>query len=795
MSAESELPEGDETPIIPPAWQPAALYDFEAQGDDPALDPLNATTEMVAESVALVPVATCGATPPATLATWLRWALSPHDSPHPSGLLIPGTHVWRGTVHLATTLHAWAYDTSGHPMAWKLERLRPHYETRTKEYDAWEAQIIESLEGRQKALRIGIYSALGVLALVLSVLLLLGAVTFMLLGVVAIVAAVSVAGRVATRGAEAAPEPVAEELDATHATAVAMGREELETALRLTGSPRVLGPEERVTIRSPQPRSDGWSVEIELPPGRMAKSVLRSRHELAGNLNTTEALVHLEPSAGTNRGFTLRRFTKDPFDVHARDADLLAVPRCSVWKPFPVGYTLEGEVVMAGIVNGAHWLFGGGTGSGKSKGAQLLGLAAAMDPSATAVIFDPQRSAGWTAFGRIFEVVSGTDDDSIRTMAEKADMLWREDMEKRSRIISKFAVDYPAQCPDDRLTKEMAENEALNCPFKLVVFEEAHSLFASSVRFRPYDDDDRRTCGQVMARAAQEMVTRARRLGYCVVAVTQKPSGKNVDTDIRDIFPSRSCGACKVPAMATMILGDGYQDAGMDPTALIEDLHAGWSYITGSGLRSPRSRPWVLQRYGYVDINQLRPKLRDIEKMRMEVRPELVFCNQPGQTASPVRSAPIEREDPMPGSPEHLANIEAVFQEGERELHSATILDRLRASDPGSYRWLTVSGMNAFLRRIDPGLRTANVWETDAQGSQKQAKGLRLSVVANAYDNRVRGADDSADDSSPSAARTRLRPMADQGADGRTATGGDGSDVANGPDSAEEGFSSGGPSA
>jgi hypothetical protein len=798
MPAESELPDGDETPIIPPAWQPAALYDFEAAGDDPALDPLDATSEIVADtrggSVALVPTATRGATRPATLATWLRWGLSPHDSPHPEGLLIPGTHAWRGATHLATTLHSWAYDTSEHPMAWKLERLRPHYETRTKEYDQWEAQIAESLQGRQKTLRVGGYVALGALALIAAVLLILGAVMFILLGVVALVAAISVAGRVAHRGVADVAEPVAEELDATTATAVAMGREELETALRLTGSPRVLGLEEHVTIKNPQPRSDGWSVEVEMPPGRMAKAVLRNRHELAGNLNTIEALVHLEPSAGTNRGFTLRRFTKDPFDAHARDADLLAVRRLSVWKAFPVGYTLEEEPVLAGIVNGAHWLFGGGTGSGKSKGAQLLCLAGTMDPSATGVIFDPQRSAAYTAFGRIFEVLQGSSEDDIRAMAVKADWLWRVEMERRSRAISKYAVEYPAQCPDDRLTKEMAEDPDLNLPFMTVVFEEMHSLFASTVRFRPNDDQDKRTCGAVMQRAAQEMVTRARRLGYCVIGVTQKASGKNVDTDIRDIFPGRSCGACSVPAMATMILGDGYQDRGMDPTALIEELHAGWSYVTGSGLKSPRLRDWVLQRYGYVDVNQLRAKLRDVETMRMGVRPELVFANQT-PAAAPALAAPVDREDPMPGDPQHLANIESIFEEAERELHSATILGRLQASNPGAYRWLTVSGMNAFLRRIAPELRTANVWETDAEGNPKQAKGLRLSVVVDAYDDRVRGADDAADDPSPSAGRTRSRTTPDQGADGRTGTDGSAPNTPEDPDSAEEGDPSGDPSA
>lgn len=751
MSDEIEPAEGHEHRPPPPAWQPAQLYDFEAAGEDPALEP---TTEIVAPDVAegVAPsVANArgervangrGDDGPATLATWLRYVTGDRGGPRPEGVAKPGRHAWRGVAHWASVVRAWAYDETTHPEHWKLTELKPHYVQKQAAYDEKEAAVRQAMAERQKVLLYAVPGAVLAVLLTLVILVVLGA-FFVIFGAVALtVISSSATGRhVAKKRGAAVALDVAEVENATLATPVAMGREELENALRLTGSPRVLGPDEQVIIRNPRPRPDGWTVEVTLPPGRMARQVLRARHDLAGNLGTTDRLVHLEPGAGSNRDFTLRRFTQDPFDRLSAVADLLAVKRCSVWSPFPVAYTLEGEPVMAGCTEGAHWLFGGGTGSGKSAGARLLALAGAMDPHATAMVFDPQRSTAWGLYQRIFEVHQGSADIDIRTMAQRADWLWRVEMERRGSVISRFAAEFPAQCPDDRLTKQMAENEALNCPFLFVFFEEAHSLFASSVPFDPDPDStDKRTCGQVIQRAAQELVTRARRVGVCVVGITQKPSGKNVSTDIRDIFPTRSCGACRTEAMAKMVLGDDYADHGMEPTALVEDLHAGWHYIYGSGLRKPRLRPWVLARYGYVDNNQLRLKLRDVEAMRREVRPALVWASASDSPQAPPtavmvaeRPAGPETADPAPGDPGHLAEIEAVFLEGEAELHSATIIKRLRRAHPDRYGWLTPAGMNAFLKRIDPSLRTTNVRET-VNGERKQAKGLRLSVVIDCYD-------------------------------------------------------------
>lgn len=733
----------------PPAWRPASkrpdsaeLYDFEAEGDDPALDEMDvaaadATIEMDAQTRGARVALDEGATPPATLLTWLRWSTGPRETPRPGGLFLPGRYVWRSVANLAGGAHRWATDATAHPDAWRLTELKPHYATKQAAYDQWEERIKADLADRPKTLLIG--------GFVLAVTLVLFSVITVWLGMFyvfvgawsAILLGLSLWGRHvapdrgATRGARVAVDENA--TPATPETPRVPGREEIRDALRHAGV--IKADEEIETDVVREVEGGAWATTITLPRTTTAADAIKELHGIAGAFDTIDPKVTMRPDPESNRRVWLR-VGSDPLTGMAPRSPLIeAKGTVNVWNGIPFGFTVGGKRVRVTAV-GTHWQVVGASGSGKSRAFGLLPLGYALDPYTRSLLLDPEGFGAWLPFSAVATVIQGSEPAKLRAMAAALVEVVEVEFPRRQAVIDFILKTEPALLPNNEIDAKISRTKRYNVPAYLIACEEAVTLFSSR---EPYGDDSDRTIGQVAQAAWGEIQRRGRKYAISACHLSQKATTAELPATITFGATTRFMLACSTPTQADSAM-PGWRDLGMTPLKLKPAKpnrpgsgNAGAGFLMGVGLVEPEE-DWALLRSDYADGNEIAGRMAYARQVREKVWPELLpdFGGpDQGGSAQPAPPEPEPDDDGPPAAedPARLEELEGCYAEGEAQLRSVTLIGRLQARYPEDevYRALTERGMNRFLRPF--GLRTTTVRDAGGKGA-----GLPLSVIQEARD-------------------------------------------------------------
>lgn len=471
---------------------------------------------------------------------------------------------------------------------------------------------------------------------------------------------------------------------------------------------------EPVRLLSATREPNGWSYALRLPDGPMADDVLKERRRLAGRLDVPEACLLLE-FGDTPRRMTLWMADRDPLRSEAPETSLVDIDSLSLWEHFEIGTSIRGLRVLANLI-GYHLLVSGASNSGKTFLALLIALGVAKDPNATAVICDPQGLGAWSPFAGLADVVDGPTDDDIRRMCEKLEYLAGTVFEARRAEVERLTIASRYQNAQAKVTRGMTTNAEVNLPLLFVILDECHRLFGHPI----YGD-------RILA-ACKTLVSRGRALGITLIGITQKASGKNIDTDVRDLFESRACFKVTTTEMADMALGDGWAAAGMNPLALQLPIHQGVCYLRGPILHAPRGiSDWVLMKTDNVDVNQVRRVVDECVAMRRNARPALLTEHGPIFPASaavglaPAATAvarpatrPCAAEIPLVERFEHLVDAMA----GDQWAYSEEIIANLQDAHPDLYGHLRPvrgkASLNAWLEPL--GLATHNVGPDNRKG-------------------------------------------------------------------------------
>jgi hypothetical protein len=132
----------------------------------------------------------------------------------------------------------------------------------------------------------------------------------------------------------------------------------------------------------------GEQLRVRLPAGAQVPDLENASERLAAFLGVREVRVSRDPAnARYARVVVLRR---DPLaDPTPIPWPLAQADRCTLWSPIPVGEDEDGNQVEI-LLPERNLLLGAEPGGGKSTVAQLLIAAAALDPSAKLILFDPK---------------------------------------------------------------------------------------------------------------------------------------------------------------------------------------------------------------------------------------------------------------------------------------------------------------------------------------------------------------------------------------------------------------------
>lgn len=695
----------DELPPPPAMPWGSAPHDWDDEGMDPALD---RTTQLPPDLAALAAEATApdrsaGARAGAALAR----------------LRLGASLAWRARAERLA---------APHPDAAMLARVATTART-VREMEYIKAQRIEQA-AELKRIRLGVRAQLWVpvatfVLLVLArryvlqggamtwVVLLYGAGLGAALGSIAWRAAGAAVGRgpgapAEDLGAEELPSDVAR-LDAATITSALQAVGFLKDGSGIT-----------VTKVKPMPSGNGWSCWVKLPPNLQARAVIDKRHDLAGYLDTVDPCLVMLRGSASNRDLYLWLADTPPLSAAPTSSPLTrAEGRVNGWKGIPLGVSILGEPIVAKLAGTPGWLIAGDPGSGKSFLARLLALGVALDPDALGIWMDPDASGTWEPFSAVGEYLEGSTQADLLAMVERLEELAGPEMERRRAALARYRSGNSMGVAESKVTERIARDRRAGLPQLVVFVEECHALIRSEYKDR-------------VVRALITLATQGRKWGIVLVLLTQYANDRNLPVEIRNVLKTRICLSVETDGAARVALGDTYDASGMDPVGLTAD-EKGAFYFYGEGHIAPDG-PWVLGRADLVDDNEVPPMLERAVRLRQERRPDLLPRASRGDEPEPegvVLTKALE-----PGDPEHLVNLVAVFAEGEAELSSQVITDRLAVAHPGLYGRLVPGGVNRWLRPF--GLVTVKL-----KGSTyRDLRGLRLREVEHALVRLTEGQDD-----------------------------------------------------
>lgn len=223
----------------------------------------------------------------------------------------------------------------------------------------------------------------------------------------------------------------------------------------------------------------------------------------------------------------------------------------SVWGPIPIGRDEYGNPVSI-IMPERHILVGGTTGAGKSNFLSMILGAAALDSATRIYLID----------GKMVEFAAW--EDCAVGFAHKIDD-------------AVFLLKCVQSVMDDRYAelRRLGRRKVWQggpMPLSFVFVDEL-ALFTAAL--------DKKASGEFTT-VLTDIVARGRAAGIVVVAATQKPEGRVVDTNLRDLFAYRLALRCGTPDASDTILGRGYAARGFN-AATIAMEHQGVGFLLAEG--------------------------------------------------------------------------------------------------------------------------------------------------------------------------------------------------------------------
>jgi DNA segregation ATPase FtsK/SpoIIIE-like protein len=322
----------------------------------------------------------------------------------------------------------------------------------------------------------------------------------------------------------------------------------------------------------------GEQLRVRLPAGAQVPDLENASERLAAFLGVREVRVSRDlANARYARVVVLRR---DPL------ADLTPIPwplaqadRCTLWAPIPVGEDEDGNQVEI-LLPERNLLLGAEPGGGKSTVAQLLIAAAALDPSAKLILFDPKLVELSIWQGCTDRLVGPNLDQAIKVLRELI-------AELDDRYLTLLANRARKVAPGDGL------------PLYLVVVEEL-AYFTNG--------PDTKACKEFSV-LLRDFVARGRAAGMITVATTQKPSADVVPTFLRDLFGFRWALRCSTPQASDTILGSGWASQGYS-AATIDPATRGVGLLLQEGGVPVRLRSCYLNDLDLADLARRAEQLR-----------------------------------------------------------------------------------------------------------------------------------------------------------------------------------------
>lgn len=461
----------------------------------------------------------------------------------------------------------------------------------------------------------------------------------------------------------------------------------VRTALLATGHGKA--PEDYAFPREIVRDGPGYSALVDLPHGVTAGMVMDRRDRAAGALRLPLDQVWIRP--GRHAGQVELWVADEPISAMRQPAwPLLKTGRADLFKPLPLGVDERGQAVTV-LLMFTNLVIGAIPRMGKTFVLRLVLLAACLDPR-TEVWAADLKGTGDLGMMRpvLRRYFVGDDDDEIAALLAALTAL-TDELRRRAKVIRDLPRDI---CPESKVTPELAANKTLGLHPIVVGIDECQVAFTHDEHGKTYE------------KLCTDLIKRGPALGIILVLATQRPDAKSLPTGISGNAGMRFCLRVMGQQENDMVLGTSMYRNGIRATQFTAaDKGIGW-------LVGALDEPAVV-RTSYVDA----PAAERVVARALQLR---------RAAGTPTEEAPRERVPVY----NLLADVRAVWVDGEAALWSELIVPRLAQLRPDVYGEWTVATFGAAMKAA--GVATVQIHRKLDGGKGATRYGVRLAELEHA---------------------------------------------------------------
>lgn len=451
----------------------------------------------------------------------------------------------------------------------------------------------------------------------------------------------------------------------------------------------------------------GYLARVNLPHGVTPADVMGKRPALASGLRRPLGCVW--PAPGPLHGGQLDLWVGDQDLATARQAPypLLERGTADLFRPLPYGTNQRnGKVGVPLVENNA--LIGAMVGQGKTSAMRVLGLGAALDVTAEIHAHELKGSGDLACLEGVAHAYgSGQDDATIRGCLEDLRSI-RADIERRAQVIKKIAKATPALCPNNKVTRELANRRDLGLHPVVVFLDEVQNAYSHEVY------------GKEIAKLVLDIIRLGRAFGVILVQATQRPDADSLPKSISANAGIRIALRVMDDYANNAILGSGMYAAGVRATDFTT-RDKGVAWLVGIG-----DEPVVAKSYNIT--SGMAERVGERARQLREQHDRLT-----GAAAGLIVAA---REERAAGH-DLLADIRALMADhGVGWWWTAHAAAALAVHDRAAYEGLTAEVLGKMLGAR--GVRTGQINRVDpADGSRRNWQGFELAQIVAAQDGRA----------------------------------------------------------
>lgn len=418
----------------------------------------------------------------------------------------------------------------------------------------------------------------------------------------------------------------------------------------------------------------GWLARIDLPHGVTAAEVMDRRDKLASGLRRHIGCVWPENERRRHPGALLLWAGDEDMSKAVQPAWPLA-KRGSVnmFKPVPFATDQRGRPITVTLIY-VSVIIGAIPRMGKTFLLRLLLLICALDVRSELHVYDLKGTGDLAPLRPVaHRYRAGDDPEDIEYLVADFRALQKE-MRRRTKVIRDIAEKYPALCPQNKVTDELASRKDLGLHPIVVAVDECQVMF------------DHPAYGDELESIATDLVKRGPALGIVPMLATQRPDAKSIPTGISANAVLRMCLKVMGHIENDMVLGTSAHKNGTRAT-MFDFEDKGIFYFSGEG-SAPR-----ISRGHEIDG----PAAKEIAARARVMREHAGRLT--GYALGEDQDADIRS---------FLDDVLTVFGDSPK-LWSTTIASRLSGSFPGVYADITPAAVGSQLRAL--GVTVKNVRE------------------------------------------------------------------------------------